>query len=77
MDDYIRGATELEELAKGVIVGVTFGKRRLQRIATEELIAEAVTLGASKEYLLGVIDAALNLKIITKKEWQEETRGAK
>lgn len=77
MDDYLRGATELEELAKGVIVGVTFGKRRLQRIATEELIAEAVTLGASKEYLLGVIDAALKLKIITKKEWQEEMRGAK
>lgn len=77
MDDYIRGATELQELAQGAIKGVTFGKRRLQRIATKELIAEAITLHASKEYIYGILDTALMLKIITKKEWLEEMRGAK
>lgn len=76
MDDYLRGVTELRELAKGAITGVAFGKRRLQRIAAQELIAEAVTLNASKEYLYGVLDAALMLKIISKKEWLEEMRGA-
>ena len=39
------------------------------RRKAEELIAEAITLEANKEYIYGILDAALMLKLITKKEW--------
>lgn len=69
-NDYLKGANDLKELAQGVIVGVPILQRkRLQRIAALELIAEAITLEANKEYIYGILDAALMLKLITKKEW--------
>lgn len=48
-----------------------FTKRKLRRIIAQEKIAEAASLGASKEYIMGLLDMAWELGIISLKEKEQ------
>ena len=46
-------------------------KAAAKRIVAHEKIAEAASLGASKEYIKGLLDMAWDLGLITKKEFAQ------